>query len=428
MNNIFKHIRKKLLKSEILSNLATLITGGAIAQLTAIAIQPILRRLFIPEDFGAYAVYVGIIGITTSISTFRYRMAIIPAETNEEAISIVNLSFIINTVVSVLLVLALVFKIDIIAELLNFPGNYLNWLYLLPFSIFLFGNYQIINDWLIRNKAFKVSATNKIARRSTEGATQLSFGIFNSSVGLVIGDVLGHVVNNIVGIYQMFRNNFELNYFKLSQIRKVAKKYIEFPKYNLLTSFLNYSCILLPVFLINKYYGEQNTGYFDLSKMVLTIPIALVSEAMFQVIFQKVSEHNNTGKKFSKDIYKIVKILFIFSIIGIILLFFFSEFLFTFIFGENWKMSADFAKILMYSFAVKFIVAPFTSVYVALRKIRILLFWQFSYFVGIISLFLFKRLMIIDFLKIYMLIDVLFYSLNFFLIYLTINNYEKKII
>ena len=422
-----QYFRNQILKSDFLKNLATLISGRGIAQLIAIGVQPIIRRLYAPEDFGAFAVYISSIGIIVTISTLRYKLAIIPAEKDEEAVALVNLSFFINVIISTFLLLIIVFNLERISTFIEFPKAYVQWLYILPASIFLYGNYQIINYWLIRKKAFKDSAINKISRRASEGITHLGFGFLNLPIGLVIGDIVGNITNNVSGYFQLLRNGFTLNNYSLNKLKLVAKKYIEYPKYNLLPSLMNYSCFLLPVFFINKFYGEINTGYYDLSKMVLALPIAFVSESLSQVIFQKVSEKKNNREKIANNIFKIIKFLVFISVFGIIIFYFFSNSIFIIFFGENWKISGDFTRILMYSYAIRFIVSPLTSVYVALDKIRILSFWQFFYFTGIICLLLFKQYSILNFLKIYMLIDVLFYSINFILILSVIMKYDNKI-
>ena len=58
----------KLLKSEFNRNVLTLMTGATVAQAIPVAIAPILTRIYSPEDFGVYALFLSVItifGVTT---------------------------------------------------------------------------------------------------------------------------------------------------------------------------------------------------------------------------------------------------------------------------------------------------------------------------------------------------------------------------
>ena len=52
-------------KSEFSRNVLTLMTGTTIAQAIPIAISPILTRIYTPEDFGVFALFIGVVGVRT---------------------------------------------------------------------------------------------------------------------------------------------------------------------------------------------------------------------------------------------------------------------------------------------------------------------------------------------------------------------------
>lgn len=90
-------------KSEFTKNIVTLITGTAFAQAIPIAISPILTRIYTPEDFGIFALFIAIISILGSIATARYELAIMLPKKDEDAINIFALCFIITCIISLLL-------------------------------------------------------------------------------------------------------------------------------------------------------------------------------------------------------------------------------------------------------------------------------------------------------------------------------------
>ena len=89
-------IRKLVPKSKFSKNVITLITGTALAQAVPIAITPILTRLYTPEDFGVFAVYMALSSILVVLVTGRYELAIVVPQKDEDAINIVALSVVLS--------------------------------------------------------------------------------------------------------------------------------------------------------------------------------------------------------------------------------------------------------------------------------------------------------------------------------------------
>ena len=56
-------IKKLKPKSDFFRNVVTLMTGTTIAQAIPIAISPILTRIYTPEDFGLYALFIALASI-----------------------------------------------------------------------------------------------------------------------------------------------------------------------------------------------------------------------------------------------------------------------------------------------------------------------------------------------------------------------------
>lgn len=67
---------KNYFKSEFNKNVTTLFTGTVIAQAIPIAISPILSRLYSPDEFGVWALYVSLVMFFSVFSTGRYQFAI----------------------------------------------------------------------------------------------------------------------------------------------------------------------------------------------------------------------------------------------------------------------------------------------------------------------------------------------------------------
>src|SRR2546425_10423373 len=89
-------------KSEFIRHILTLITGTTIAQAIPLVVTPILTRIYSPQDFGLFALYMSIIAILGVVATGRYELAIMLPEKDEDAINVVYISFIITLATSLI--------------------------------------------------------------------------------------------------------------------------------------------------------------------------------------------------------------------------------------------------------------------------------------------------------------------------------------
>ena len=415
------------LKSEFSKNTAILILGTLAAQSIPILLQPFLRRIYSAEDFGAMAVYLTLFSMISIVSSLRYEAAIVLPKNNNLAANILSLAFLINIVICFLLLATIVLLKDTIVTLINFPQKYSNYLYLLPFASCSFGIYQAMNSWLTRQKAFKASANNKMVRRSSEGIVQTAAGIIKFQGGLFIGDLTGNAINAFFGIWQILKNNFQPEFISRKKIFYAFKKYIDFPKYNVIPTVLSNAATVLPFLFINKLYSTETVGYLDLSRLVLSIPLVFVSATVSQVFLQQTAEKKNDSQSIKKDIIEILYFLLAIICIELLLILLFGPQLFKLVFGSNYSVSGVFSQILVFGFVLNFISSTFSSIFITFEKIRLNSIWQAIYFLAICSLYFLKGLDINQFIIIYVVIEVAMHSIYILLMYKIVGNYERKI-
>lgn len=414
------------LSSDFTKNTLTLVVGTVIAQAIPFILHPFLRRLYSAEDFGAMAVYLNIFGVITIISALRYEAAIVLPKNDNESANILSLTFFINLLISAILLLALLLFKDRIVQFLNFPVQYANYLYLLPLASSVFGIYQSINYWLIRQKAFKASTSNKVVRRVVEGGVQTTFGLLRIPGGLFVGDLLGNLANVLAGFRQAFKNNFHFKQVSVKKMAFVFKKYIEYPKYNVIPTLMSSVANVLPFLIINKIYSTETVGYLDLSKLVLSIPLIFISSTISQVLFQQITAKKHESQSVKNDVRNILFLLLAVAIFEIVVIQFLGPPLFAWVFGEQYALSGAFSQILIFSFVLNFIGSTFSSVFMTFNRIKMNSVWQICYFAAICSLFFFKGLSINDFLKIYVGIEVFMHLTYCAMIYWVVDQYEKK--
>src|SRR5450759_1161965 len=134
---LFQRIRKLHAPSgSFTANVLTLMTGTTIAQAILITIAPILTRIYKPEDFGIFALYMAIVSMIAIIATGRYELAIMLPENDDDAINIVCLSVCIVFFISFMTLIVIWLFNAQITKLMG-SDKLSIWIYLIPISVLL---------------------------------------------------------------------------------------------------------------------------------------------------------------------------------------------------------------------------------------------------------------------------------------------------
>lgn len=428
MNRTYTYFSNLFLRSELLRSASILISGTLIAQLISILLQPLLRRLFTPDAFGVYSVYLSLVGIILVASALRYDDAIVLPKNDKESTNLLGLSLIFSFIINSSILIIFLSARDKIISFLNLPENFpASMLALIPVGAFLFSVYGSLNAWLIRKKKYIAISVNKLIRRSMEGASQVGLALLKIPNGLIYSDMIGQTANVATVAVQSKRSGLNLKLVSYTKLKYVFHKYSEFPKYNLVPALMSTCSYLLPPIFINKYFSPESAGFFDLSKLVLSIPLAFVAASLTSVILQKVSEKFNKKESFIRDLKPVVILVGLIASSEILLIILFGEDLFRIAFGKLWTASGSISRIMVWSFAINFIVASFSNIFVAMRRIKTYSIWQFCYFLAIISLVFFKHLPLNQFLKTYVLIEVICYLAAAIIMSVIVYRYESDL-
>lgn len=413
-------MKRFLPKSEFRRNVLTLMTGTTIAQALPIAVAPILTRIYTPDDFGVFALYMAVASIISVIATGRYELAIMLPHKDSDAANIVVLSILIALLTS-LLVLVVVFLFNSpIARLLGNP-QIGAWLYLIPVSVLITGIFQTMSYWNNRKKAFKRLSLSRILQSGGTASSQIIFGY--SSGGLCGGLIVGSICGQCISISALIMNNWKEDLVLIQKINKIrivanARKFKKFPKMSALGGLLDTASIQMPIFVITRIFGTAVTGMFGMTFKVLNMPMALISRSISQVLFQKVVTLNNKQPELLFNF--ILKIFFILLVIAIPFVAMFTLFgteLFTFVFGQKWAMAGNFATTLSVAVAVRFVVSPLSSVLDLNLNVERGVRWQIIYFFTItITLIAASGLEINKFLLVFVIHEVLLYGLYLYII------------
>lgn len=412
---------------DLFRNILTLATGTAGAQLVAVLLQPFLRRIFAPEDFGAYAVYLSLTGILAVMGTLRYEPAVVQPEKKADAVNLVFLAFYLNLVFCLLLTLAAMAFHRPLADFLNLDRPYAGWLLFVPAGVFLLGTYQSMNYFLVRQKAFKAISLNKGMRRIVEGGIQLAAGQWRVGTGLVIGDIGGQLANVLSGLRQILSKGFSFSQHSFRRQRALAREYADHPLYFMAPMALNVVCLMLPTIFINKFYSQETAGFFDLTRLVLVIPASILTMSVGQVFLQAITEKKRLRQDLRGDFTQLLRILMAIALLKAVVLTLAGPSLLAIYAGEPYYEAGQYARILVWGSAFRMVASPLSMVFVGLRKLRTQAAWQTGYFILICLMPLFSKLDIFAFVALLAGIEILAYSVNFVLSWHALRSYNKEL-
>ena len=371
-------MKKKLLQSEFLKNVITLMSGTAIAQAIPVLISPILSRLYTPEDFGVLALFMSIAAVISVIATGRYELAIMLPKKKRDAYNVLALSLLFTFIVSVFtFILVVIFKKPV-AIFFEEPGIE-PWLYFLPIVVLFAGMYQAFNYWSTRHKTFKRNATGRVSQSTVMSATNIGMGVAKAgSSGLILGYILGQVVAALVLGWQTLIHLKEIRKeITRKEIIENAKKYKNFLKINTPHAFLDSLQNNGIIYLIMFFFSKLILGSYSFAFRVLKAPVGLIGNAIYQVFYQKATEALKNGQQIQPMVRRIYRNLFLIGFPVFLLLFLFARPVFAFVFGEEWKISGEIAQILMPWLFLNFIANPVSCIAIIMNKQREAMFITF---------------------------------------------------
>lgn len=363
--------------SEFRKNFLSLFTGTAAAQAIPFLLEPVISRLFLPQEFGVFELYVAFVTIIGSIATLRYEMAIVLPAKNSNAFNIFALSFLLTLFVSFLSLLVFSFFGGFIAKTLRSP-QIIDYYWLIPLGVLVFGAYRAFYYWFMRKEKFALMSATKITESAIKGGSTTVFGFLKySSFGLVLGQFLGQLFSLLTLVWPMFKyERKNISSLSWKKMRLLAKEYSDFPKINVpqtLVDMIQFSGL---VFIISAFFSVEILGQYSKAIRVMLIPLSVIGTSVNQVFYQKAAALYQNGFHLRTPILKLSALLLFISIPFMIIGILYSPEIFAFVLGDNWYQAGEFAAILIPWFFIKFILSAALSIPLIVDEQKTFLFYS----------------------------------------------------
>jgi O-antigen/teichoic acid export membrane protein len=371
-----------------------LIGGGTVfAQATNMLLSPIITRLYTPEDYGSLSVYSSILGLVTIVSSLKYEAAIPIADDDETAVNILLLCFIILIGFVFCMTIVIVFASNWIIRIFNIK-DFNDFKFYLPLGLFLIGIYKIFTQWAFRKRNYVSISKTKYFQAISQNIVKIVFGLFHSDyTGLLLGTIAGESMG-ITTLFTPFlkKDRQLLKTIELSKIKYGAKRYINFLRYTVLGQIFNASGTYLPPLLMSYLFDNQIVGYYGLAHAVVSLPMVVIGNSVSDVFYgEAVVLMKKDIPELKRLVLKLTGRIGLIALMPLIILFFWGPFLFSMVFGEAWRESGIYARIIVIFILFRFISAPIDKFYSIFEKQKIALFLNIVRAVFILIVFFLSR-------------------------------------
>ena len=321
-------------------------TGTTIAQAIPIAISPILTRIYTPEDFGVFSLFVAIVGFIAVIASGRYEQAIMLPKYDKYAINIFTLSLILICLTSIFsFIIIFIFK----QEILHLLNNDLlgKWLYFIPITVFFVALFNLLTNYNNRTKEYKDIAKATVIKSIVLATAQILIGFLKNGVtGLIVGQVLAQIFANIKLAKNVIKDKTILATISFKNMFTLSKKHINFPKYNMPHALLGNISSNLPIYIFTPFFGSAVVGKYSLALMIVLTPLSIIATSTAKVYNQKLAELYNKKEDVYVFTFHIIKSLLKKILLPFIIFIVFAPQIFEIVFGIQWIDSGKYIQIL----------------------------------------------------------------------------------
>jgi O-antigen/teichoic acid export membrane protein len=373
-------------RSDFRKNVLTVMAGTTGAQALPLVVAPMLTRMCTPADMGAFSVWLGVITVTSIVATLHVETAIVLDHEAQQQ----RLCFSVVAYCATVLALVLTLLVSVARALDLAAVRNMSWFELLTIGIgtWLTAYTQTVFAYAASHNLFGKAAQAKVWRAAAIALSQLAllYAGFNST-GLLAGQLIGLLTGIWVANVVLSPPAPDLKLTLDAEQRNYLVKHQAFWRFSLPSSLLNTLAGQLPLFMIGIHHGALAAGLFSLTQRVLGVPMALIAASILEV-FKRQAVHEFESVGHCRDVYRSTfKTLLLLAMAPSIILFLFSPQLFSWIFGPDWRLSGELARMLAPLYFLNFIAGPLSYVFFVAGKQKIELLWQVALFLMTIAVF-----------------------------------------
>lgn len=367
---------ERLKRSRYFRDSSTNTLGLLAAAVFPVAVTPILSRLYAPEEFGIFGLF---IAVTTTISTVgagRYEVAIVIPERKIEALETAYAALIVSGAVALALCAFVLFLGPWSASLLGLP---LTMVLFAPLAIFVTVQFQILTNCAIRERLFsKMSLARVIAALCSAllmvGTGLLGFGAW----GLIVGAVAGQFIGVLILLVAARRSYLDVlpEASRGGAVRQLAR-FSDYPKYAVGSDLANTLALRLPVLVFAGAFGGAAVGYLTMFQR-LWAGSSILGRGIGETFRQKAARDYASQGNFRRT-YVVTFWVMLAMILPVwVVLVLWAPWIFAVVLGDQWSEAGIYAQILATLVCIQFLASPLGWTVYIVERLRYNMVWQWA--------------------------------------------------
>jgi O-antigen/teichoic acid export membrane protein len=311
--------------------------------------MPAITRLYGPEAFGLQGLFLALSAVLGTIAGMAYPIAIILPRSDTDALDLVRLSLWIGGATTLIATVALFYLGPSILSLLN-ANEIASFIYLIPVAMLISVVGSVVDHWLIRKRAYFVTARVTALHSLLINVTKTSVGfLVPTAAALICTVTFGGLLRAgmmLLGLRRMpgHDNPTVTSSTPQRSTWLMARRHRDFPLLRAPQMLLNAASHSLPVMLLATCFGPAAAGAYALAYAVLTLPAGLVGGSLMQVFYPRVTEAVHRHENVKALIIKATTCLAITGLIPLAVVVITGPACFSVVFGADWHAAGAYAQ------------------------------------------------------------------------------------
>ncbi|MCB1686268.1 MAG: lipopolysaccharide biosynthesis protein [Pseudomonadales bacterium] len=329
--------------------------GSVGAQVINLAALPVIARLYEPEEYAVWAIVIATAMIFGGIASLRYEVAIVLPERQEDA-SAVFIWCVLCSLSAGLLVAAGAALVSQTGYLEGgAEGNELLHTLFTPLLVTTLGLTLALQHWAVRLGRYALNSVSQLGLAVFTLLVQFSYAVLGDggAMGLVIGSLAGQIAAVAILSVGCATKSArpELSVSAIRRLPEMIRDYYRFPLYSMPYVLFGTIRDRASVYVIALFLGTRDAGLYAFAYRIMNFPVSLVSAALRPVVFR---EATTGGVGALEDrINLILRWLVLLATPVLVVYFRWSDQIFAFVFGEEWRgaaLYADFIALPVFTF------------------------------------------------------------------------------
>ena len=350
-------------RPSFLSSVFTVAGGTAVAQAIALAALPCITRLYPPELYGGFVIFLAWGGFLLPVVCARFEVAIALPSSLRAASAVAWGSLGIALGVSALCALGVGLAWAL------YPPARVTALALLPLYVLLGGAVQVLGNWAARVHAYRRLSLSRIVQAAATALLSLAWVPLwgAQALGLVVATLAGQFIALGVLAQGLSQTGFR----RRAAPRQVWRLMRHFRRLTL----FNVPHVLsdaaqgsgLPL-LIAHFFGAPAAAYYAFSTRLLKAPLGLVSGAVSQVYYPRAASHRHDDARLRRDALRILAVSTAAVLLAWPLLLLVPDTAYAWAFGAAWAEVGQYLRALSPWILSAFVAAPLSVLYLVKER------------------------------------------------------------